>query len=193
MNPSTPKTRQAITDFLFVSDVHEPVDFAFVLGSPSLTSIEPAIELFHKGFTQTIFISGLGPQNSQDRTAAPEAQILQSHAIACGVPQERMVIETQSTNTLENFQFSAKLIEKHFGWSNIRRIAICGKPFHMRRALMTAKAQWPSHVTLLMTPSNHPDDPNAHTWWQSAIGRAIVLREINAISIYAMKGHIGDF
>lgn len=187
------ESRKAITDFLFINDIHERVDFAFVLGSPSLISVEPAIELYQKGFTQQLIISGHGPQINTNPNIIPEAQLLKEYAIKRGIPADRILIETKATNTLENFRNSNLLIESQIGWSSISKVAICGKPFHMRRALMTARTQWPSHVQLLMTPSNHPDDPNAQTWWQSNAGKAHVFKELNAISIYAMKGDIGDF
>lgn len=188
---NVPGSRSAITKFLFISDPCEPVDFAFVLGSPSHTSIEPAIELYQKGFTKLIVVSGLGPQHQAN--PIPEAQFLRDYAIRRGVPADRILMETQATNTLENFRNSSKFIDDHIGWNAVAKVAICGKPFHMRRALMTARMHWPSHVQLLMIPSNHPDDPNAQTWWQSNAGKAHVFKELNAISIYAMKGDIGDF
>lgn len=187
------KSRDAITEFLFIQDEPAPVDFAFVLGAPNLSNIEPAINLYRKGFTQAIVISGFGPQKTPDTTSPSEAEILKNYAIRSGIPADKILIEIESTNTLENFCFTRPLIETHFGWHKITQVAICGQPFHMRRALMTARRQWPSHVKLLMTPSNHPDDPNPMTWWQSNAGKAFVFRELNAISIYAMKGDIGDF
>lgn len=187
------ESRKAITDFLFIKDDHEPVDFAFVLGSPSLTSVEPAIDLYQEGFTQKLIISGCGPQNNTSLNAIPEAQFLKEYAISRGIPADSILIEIKAANTLENFRNSNQLIESQIGWDSISKVAICGKPFHMRRALMTARTQWPSHVKLLMMPSNHPDDPNAQTWWQSNAGKAYVFKELNAISIYAMKGDIGDF
>lgn len=186
-------SRQAITDFLFISDNPEPVDFAFVLGTPSLASIDPAISLYQQGFTKRIVISGLGPEKTLDNRHVPEAEVLKNYAVNCGIPETDILLEIKATNTLENFSFSRSLIEQSFGWDNIASVAICGKPFHMRRALMTARAQWPGHLRLLMVPSNYPEDPNSETWWQTSAGKSFIFKELNAISIYAMKGDIGDF
>lgn len=190
---TAPTSRQAITDFLFLSNEPQAVDLAFVLGAPNLTNIEPAISLYRAGLTKDIVISGLGPPALSSTHGIPEALMLKEYALRCGIPEKNIFTEILSTNTLENFKFSYLLIKEHFGWNNLSSIAICGKPFHMRRALMTARAHWPLHINLLMLPTNHPDDPNAVTWWQSAAGKAHVFKELNAISLYAMKGDIGDF
>jgi uncharacterized SAM-binding protein YcdF (DUF218 family) len=181
-------SRQAITDFLFVKHQPEPVDFAFVLGCPSIVNVEPAIDLYHRGYTKRLVISGHGPARQQPT----EAEIYRAHAIGRGVPDEAIVLETEATNTRENFLLSSDLIDRVFGWSTVKSVAICGKPFHMRRALMTARACWPARLRLLMIPSNEPDDPNAETWWQTEHGRRHVLRELTAIGTYALEGHLGD-
>jgi len=181
-------SREAITNFLFIKDSPAIVDFAFVLGSPTYSSIEPAIELYHTGKTSWIVISGHGPQFQNGMSS--EAELYKSYAIAKGVPASQILIETKATNTKENFLFVRDLIQTHFGWNNIRRVSISGKPFHMRRALMTARASWPKHINLIMLPSNHPDDPPSETWWQTESGCHFVMRELQAIGTYALAGDI---
>ena len=62
----------------------------------------------------------------------------------------------------------------------------------MRRALMTARMQWPAHINYVMRPSNAPDDPPASTWWETESGRLFALAELRAIGTYALAGDIGD-
>jgi uncharacterized SAM-binding protein YcdF (DUF218 family) len=186
-------SRAAITEFLFVSDRPAAVDFAFVLGSPTLSSIEPAIDLYARGLAPRIVISGHGPRTATEPPERPEAEIYKAYAIERGVRAEDIIIETTATNTLENFQFTLPVIERQIGWDTIHAVSISGKPFHMRRALMTARAQWPKHLKLLMLPSNHPDDPPAATWWQTDAGRNFVLAELRAIGTYGSQGDLAGF
>jgi uncharacterized SAM-binding protein YcdF (DUF218 family) len=183
------ETREAITKFLFLKNDPAPVDLCFVLGSPSISSIEPAIDLYLQGFTQNILISGYGPLPQQ----TPESQSYKTYAIENGVPEKAILTEDCARNTFENFVFSAPIIETALGWKNIQTVAIAAKPFHMRRALMTALRQWPKHVRYIMRPSNYPDDPPAETWWQTEAGRRFVLSELRAIGTYALEDHIGGF
>jgi uncharacterized SAM-binding protein YcdF (DUF218 family) len=183
-------SRAAITRFLFLQNEPRPVDFAFVLGSPTLSSVEPAIALYKRGFTSKIVISGKGPATA---AAGSEAEMFRAHAVRSGVCASDVLIEDQATNTLENFRFSHAVVEKHLGWATVHAVSISGKPFHMRRALMTARAQWPSHLQLIMLPSDAPDDPPAGTWWQTEAGRRFVLNELRAIGTYGLQGDLGGF
>lgn len=184
-----PDTREAITKFLFLKDEPAPVDLCFVLGSPSISSVVPAVDLFLRGLTPKILISGHGPRRWQK----PECDVYKAYAVEKGVPEQAILLERNARNTLQNFTFSKAVIEHEIGWEHLKSIAIAAKPFHMRRALMTARKHWPSHVRYLMLPSNAPDDPPAETWWQTEHGRRFVLAELRAIGTYALEGHIGDF
>lgn len=181
-------SRDAITRFLYIADKPTEVDFAFVLGSPTISSMEPAIDLYKSGKTSWIVISGHGPHL---QTGAPtEAEIYKNYAIDKGVPAAQILIETQATNTKENFLFVRDIVEAQFGWKNVSKISISGKPFHMRRAQMTANATWPKHIELVMLPSNHSDDSPSETWWQTESGYQYVMRELQAIGTYALTGDI---
>ncbi len=163
-----------------------------MLGSPTLSSVEPAIALYRRGLTSRIVISGLGPRTAEPPQRA-EAEIYREHAVREGVREADISIETRATNTVENFRFTSDLVERSFGWGSIRSVSISGKPFHMRRALMTARAHWPKHLRLVMLPSNDPDDPPAETWWQTDAGRKFVLNELRSIGTYALNGDLAGF
>lgn len=183
------ETREAITKFLFLEDAPAPVDLCFVLGSPSISSIVPAVDLFSRGLTPKILISGRGRRPWRKA----ECDIYKAYAIQRGVPENAILLERRARNTLENFVFAKPIIEREIGWHKLNRVGIAAKPFHMRRALMTARMQWPKHLTYLMLPSTAPDDAPAETWWQSEAGRRFVLSELRSIGDYALKGHIGGF
>ncbi len=110
-----------------------------------------------------------------------------------GLTEQAIFLERQASNTLENFVFSRVVIEREIGWDNIRAVAMVSKPFHMRRALMAARKQWPAHVKFVMQPSTDPRDIPADTWWQSEEGRRYVLSELKAIGNYALQNHIGGY
>lgn len=183
------ETREAITKFLFLKDDPSPVDLCFVLGSASISSVLPAVDLYLSGLTPKILISGHGPLPEQE----PECEIYKAYAVKYGVPESAILLERRATSTLENFTLSKAVIESSIGWQNVKRVALSAKPFHMRRALMTARMHWPAHINYLMQPSAHPEDPPAESWWQSEYGRRFVLSELRAIGVYGLEGHIGGF
>jgi uncharacterized SAM-binding protein YcdF (DUF218 family) len=209
--------RGALTKFLFLKNEPSPVDLCFVLGCPAVSSMQPAIDLYSKGLTKRILVSGYGPLPVQDKRYSlvrgvkglmkkilglgfrpltlhePECELFKRYALARGVPEAAIFLERRATNTLENFIFSRPIIEAEFGWHNITRVAIASKPFHMRRALMTARMHWPSHLSFIMLPSDHPDDAPSDSWWKTEAGRRHVFAELRAIGTYALKGDIGGF
>jgi uncharacterized SAM-binding protein YcdF (DUF218 family) len=182
-------SQAAITKFLFINDPPAKVDLCFVLGCPTPTNMKPAIELYECGLAPFIMIAGHGPAPQP----VPESEIFRDYAIQRGVPADAMVLESASTNTRDNFAMSAPIIAERFGWENIATVALVTKPFHMRRAVMTARRQWPPHVRLLCRPSVEPDDCLADSWWRTEAGRGYVLNELRAIGAYALQGDLGGF
>lgn len=189
MDASFFETREALTRFLFLKDEPAAVDLCFVLGSPTVSSMQPAIDLYRMGLTPRILISGHGRSPNQE----PECETHRAFALQNGVPEAAILLERRASNTLENFAFSRPIVQKEIGWQTVKTVAIVGKPFHMRRALMTARKQWPAHLKFVMRPSTDPIDMPADVWWQSAEGRRYVLAEIRAIGSYALQEHIGGY
>jgi vancomycin permeability regulator SanA len=191
--PSFFETRAALSNFLFLKDEARPVDLCFVLGSPTVSSMQPAIDLYRRNLTPWILVSGYGPPSDQRSDQRPECELYKEFAVANGVPGTAILLERRATNTLENFIFSRQLIEEELGWTRIRTVAIAGKPFHMRRALMTARRHWPGHLGYVMQPSADPADLQAESWWKTEQGRQKVLAELRAIATYALQGDIGGY
>lgn len=176
----------AITQFVFLRDAPVLVDLALVLGSPSISNIEPAIALYKEGLTQQLVISGHGPA----ATSNPEWRVYSDHALAAGIPERHILIEPNARNTLENFTFSKALIDREIGWKTVSRIAICCKPLHARRAYMTARKQIPGHVELLVIPPTNHADIQPSNWQKTERGRTRVMGELSRIAEYTLKGDI---
>ena len=181
-------SRAGISAFLFKKCPPEAVDLAFVLCSPSVSSLQPALALYKAGLTRRILISG----NGTAVDGSPEWAFYREHALAAGIPESALLLEKDARNTAENAAFGAALIERDLGWDTVRSLAICAKPFHMRRAIMTVRRHVPADVRLIAQPPNDPGDLSADTWWQSAKGRRRVFAELAKIGDYALKGDLGD-
>ena len=174
----------AISHFLFVRHDPEPVDLAFVLGSPTVNSIFPALDLFHAGLTKKIMISGAGTSTN----GQPEWALYRDHALAAGIPKEALLIEKFALNTQENLQLGTNLILQELGWLNIKSVALCAKPFHMRRVLMTARRYFPKDVRIIACPPDDAMNLSATTWAETPTGRLRILEELGKISRYALQG-----
>lgn len=175
-------TRLAISKFLFLADEPAPVDLCVVLGSRYAETMDNAIDLWRRAWTPRILITGHGPQEDQ----AKEADLFLEYALSQGVPREAILVEREARHTRDNFELSASLVD----WEAVRRVAIVGKPYHMRRALMTARRFWPEGIEYIMLPSNLPEDLKAGDWWESEWGRTRVMDELRRIGEYGVKGDL---
>lgn len=117
----------------------EPADAAVVLGaavyrnrpSPVFRErINHAIRLYQDGQVEAvIFTGGLG---SRDQVS--EAEAARQHALAAGVPDEAIYIETTSTNTFGNLENAKEIINAQ----NFDSVLVVSDPLHMRRAMAYA-------------------------------------------------------
>ena len=96
---------QALWDYMLVGHKLRPADCILVLGSHDIRVAEYAVDLFHKRFAPyLLFSGGVVQQNAAlnvfwDTT---EAEVFARLAVERGVPEDRILIESRSTNTGEN-------------------------------------------------------------------------------------------
>ena len=182
------ESRLAISTFLFAASPAEPVDLAFVFCSPTISSLQPALELYRAGLTRRLLITGAG----RAVDGSEEWSFYRRHALEAGLPEAALLVEKTARNTMENAELGAALIAREIGWAGLRSLAVCAKPFHMRRALMTLRRHVPPGLRLIARPPADPGDLSATTWWQTEQGRQRIFAELGKSGEYALKGDLGD-
>jgi uncharacterized SAM-binding protein YcdF (DUF218 family) len=93
-------------------------------GSPSsamLRRVGHAVALHHAGMAPRLLLSGGGTPS--------EAEAMAALAVAAGVAPSRLILETQSRNTVENVAFSLRLLD------GAHRLVVITFSWHLRRAL----------------------------------------------------------
>lgn len=160
-------------------DEARPADAAVVLGaavfrerpSPVLRErINHAILLYEQGYVKTIiFTGGLG-----DRDSLTEAEVARQYALARGVPDEAILMETTSTNTAENLANTKSLAEAQ----GLHSFLIVSTPFHMKRALAIADA-------LEMEAYTSPT--RTIQWISWATKTRAFVREVGAYAVYLVS------
>lgn len=104
-----------------------------------------------------------------------EAQCMFNELVALGIDPDRIWLEDQATSTLENLDFSMKLVEEKAG-SRPAKIGVLSSEFHLLRANMFAKRQ---NVAAISIPAR-TSDPG--TFW------GYFLREILMVWYYGLIG-----
>ncbi|MGG3279317.1 YdcF family protein [Paenibacillus solani] len=117
-----------------------PSDAAIVLGaavwderpSPVFQGrIDHAIWLYEQELVNKLIFTG--GRGSQEEPA--ESQVAHQYAIAHGVPESDILIETKSTITEQNLYYAKEIGEK----AGLSSYLIVSDPLHMKRAMMMAE------------------------------------------------------
>lgn len=84
--------------------------------------------------SNAIFVvtGGQGP-----REPVPEAMAMRDYLVSQGVPEGKILTESESTSTNENMKFSAQLIKERYGETGMKT-AIATSDFHMFRSKLLA-------------------------------------------------------
>ena len=91
-----------------------------------------AVDLYQSGRVKLLVMTGgRGPGDS-----LAESEAGRGWAVAQGVPNEAIVVETRSHTTEENFAYAVPLLAAH----GIERVLVVSDPLHMRRAMRIAAA-----------------------------------------------------
>lgn len=180
-------TIQAITDLIFINDKPQKADLVFVLGNRDLAGVEIAVDLYKQKLVPKILISGGIHKVDLTKT---ECELMTAHAVSLGVPKNDILQEDKATNTLENFTNTINLVDKEIGWKNTKTVILTGKSFHGRRAIMTAKKNWPKGINYLFIPFVDIRNIKSDSWWKNEHAKNRVLGELERIGKYAAKGDL---
>lgn len=176
-----------ITDYIFLTSNPQKADLALVFGTRHQEAINKVYELYRGGLAPKILVSG-----SRNRvTGENEALEMSKKLIALGIKKDDLILENQSTNSLENVLFSKKIIEEKIGFNKIKKIIAVVKHYHSRRALMTLKKHFPENVELILV-TYEIYGFTRENWFEDKIGNEKVMSEWGKIQKYLAKGDIEE-
>lgn len=138
--------------------------------SPSLEArVQHGILLYQQGMADYLVLSG-----GVGRYPPAEAEVMRRLAVRYGVPEQSLILDTESRSTIESIQRAGSTIQEH-DWN---RAIIVSDPFHMYRALMMSR------------------DEGIHAWGSPALNSPTytiprlryyyTLREVLAIARYRL-------
>ncbi|MFZ1322730.1 MAG: YdcF family protein [Ignavibacteria bacterium] len=88
--------------------------------------IDKGFEIYMKGFTPKIIITGGGSPNE-----LTEGEVSKNVLIKYGVPEENLILESESSSTIEQIHFIRDSLYHKLNW---KRIIIISDNFHLKRA-----------------------------------------------------------
>ncbi len=94
--------------------------------------IRHGLDLYRAGYAPLlIFTGGYGGRGAR----FSESQVARRYALKQGVPDDAILIETASRNTVQNLVEAKRLMDQH----GIHRVIIVSDPLHMARALRLSR------------------------------------------------------
>ncbi len=190
----------ALTRIVFLDGPGEPevCDLIFVFGGTHPALWRAAAEAYYRGLGQRLLLTGgVNPrgtyrQDSETAGETSEARFLAGKLIEVGVPEEFLIVEESSTNTLENALFAKEV----FDFEIIESVLLVCKSYAAGRQYRTLRRHLPAAVHIVP----YPFDTTAtgregqlltrHNWMESAGGRARVHGEYLRIVRYGERGEI---
>ena len=141
---------EIIWDYHLMKHQLEKADAILVLCSHDERVAERGAQLFHEGWAPLIIFSGGLGAITKTLWHEPEAERFARIAISLNVPRERILVETQSTNTGENVEFTKRLLAQR----NLdpQKFILVQKPYMERRAFATFRRHWPEKELVVTSP-----------------------------------------
>jgi uncharacterized SAM-binding protein YcdF (DUF218 family) len=188
-------TEQMLTDavldrLLFdgLEDTGAKADCIIVLGSTKAVEyrVPVAAQLYHRGRAPKMMMCG-GMAGD-----ATEADRMRIRALELGVPQEAILTECCSQNTIENILFSMTELQRSFWLNRVHDLLLVTTPCHMRRSLCIARYLYPAYIAVHPCPAEDRST-RRHNWMLSEKGRTRVMGEALNLIRCVQNGVFPDF
>ena len=167
----------------------EPADAILVLCSHDTRVAERGAQLFLDGWAPLLIFSGGLGVITKNIWSEPEADQFAAIATGLGVPQEKILIENQSTNTGENVVFTKRLLAQKK--IDPGKFILVQKPYMERRSFATFRKLWPEKELLVTSPRVSFEEylagySNKELSSDDVI--SIMVGDLQRIKLYAEKG-----
>lgn len=173
-----------IWDYHHMNYTLKKADCILVLGSHDLRVAERGAQLFLEGWAPLLIFSG-GRGNLTSTWEKTEGELFAKIAIEMGVPEDKILVENESSNTGENILFTRKLLAEH--GIDSQKIIIVQKPYMERRSYATFKKVWPEKEVIVTSPQMLFEEyPNEEISEDETIN--IMVGDLQRIEVYSKKG-----
>ena len=184
------KNVQILWDFMHMNQEPEPSDVIVGFGCYDEDIPKRCAELFHRGLAPFVcFTGGLGRNTSAIWTKS-EAERFAASAVAEGVPEERIILENQSTNSAENLLFTPKILAER--GVRAEKIIAVHKPYMEKRLWAAMQVYWPTVHAIYTSPQVTVEQHIAHAEATGIPRRRVIetlVGDIQRMELYPKKGY----
>jgi uncharacterized SAM-binding protein YcdF (DUF218 family) len=178
-----------ITEYLDVTTpLPDKVDLIFVFGTRFSEPAFLAAKLFKSGISNLVVLTGGINRVNGVNEAVSHQVILRAE----GVPENSVICESESTNTLENVTFVLPKVNQLLNANHLTHILVVVKWMHSRRALMTLKRHLP--VAIQYSVATYEVEEVGRSNWHLLDEKRVrsVLKNWERIPVYLEWGHLAE-
>lgn len=179
---------QKIEHIVFDTPEKHAADVLFLFGYFS-GDWARAADAYKEGMAPLIVATGLYGAGSPDKTT-PQAHVIRDALVANGVPLSAIIMEDESTNTLENVTFGKKALDER--GVHPKSILFYSKAHHAGRCIRTLRKHFPDARLSCFTFDAAYEGVTVarNTWRDHLLSRERVYGEYLRIQKYSAKGDI---
>jgi uncharacterized SAM-binding protein YcdF (DUF218 family) len=190
LNPDELRLAEVIWDYHQLHHAITTGDAILVLCSHDTIVAERGAELYLEGRAPLLIFSGGSGAITSRVWEEPEANLFARIAVRLGVPDDRILIETRSTNTGENVRFTRDLLAERR--LNPRSFILVQKPYMERRAFATFRKVWPDVPLQVTSPRLSFRDYLARYAHEALSAHdiiSIMVGDLQRIRVYPERGY----
>lgn len=188
-------TFELIDSLLFqgLEDTGENADCIIVLGSVKAAQyrVPVAVDAYNAGRASKLMLCG-GKIREFPNGRYSEAEHMAKAVLELGIPEEDIILENSSQNTVENILFALIELQKSFWLNKVKRVLLVTTAYHMRRSLAIAQYLLPKHIDVIPCPAND-NNTRRENWMNTPVGVERAKHEAMKIVSYVTNGVIPDF
>jgi len=189
MNGEIERCAKIIWQYHHMNHVLTCADCIIILGSHDTRVAQRGAELYLEGLAPFIVISGGLGKITKNLCKKTEAEKFAQIVWDMGVPKDRVLLETKSTNTGENIIFSKELIYSR--GLEVNSIIAVNKPYMERRSYAAIRKLWAVKKIIVTSPQIEFDE-YLEAYAKGEITReeiiSLMVGDLQRIKIYAEKG-----
>ena len=181
---------QTLWDFMHMGQQPERADVIVGFGCYDEDIPKRCAELYHAGFAPYVCFSGGLGRNTSKLWSKSEAERFAAIAMAAGVPDERIILEDQSTNSAENLLFTPKILVK--AGVKAEKIIAVHKPYMEKRLWAAMQVYWPDVCAVYTSPQVTIDEHIAHAERVGMTRKGVIetiVGDVQRMELYAQKGY----
>lgn len=140
-----------IWDYMHMGHQLKKSDVVIGMGSHDTKVAKRSAQIFLDGYADRLLFTGGVGRLTGDTFKRPEADEFAAIAVGMGVPEGKVIIENESTNSELNVRYSEKKL-KELGVAH-KSVILVTKPYMERRAYATFMKHWSGDDTELIMAS----------------------------------------